>query len=272
MGDLAACGIFYCPTQCANGGVENPSCRLCNQQYCNPSFEQCSGLNIDVPEAPPINFVPIIGGVVGGFMALLLIAVSAGWYHRRVTRHRKMLTPDEMARIASMQSFTSSKTGTPYIDGAIGTGPESSNPKYVNVDKGSTNSFNLPPGDSQLSPYQRMYKAQQEALAKDGGNRTSQLPSRTVPSARVSQMASNAFNAPPIIPSNAIRLITTYDFDAEHSDELNVKAGTSLIGVDQKDGWWLAKTEDGVFGLIPVSYTTEDTTPGKSGYTPNPDF
>lgn len=56
------------------------------------------------------------------------------------------------------------------------------------------------------------------------------------------------------LASEGMKLVATYDFVAENDDELSVAAGTFLIGLLKYDEWWEARTLDGEFGIVPVSY------------------
>lgn len=100
-------------------------------------------------------------------------------------------------------------------------------------------------------------------------------PKRIAPSVRMTSMASQAQQAPDLFRPT-VPLIAIYDFFGERDDELQAPVGTRLFGIEQQDGWWLAKMVNGVIGLIPVAYTERDAeapavyNQGK-GYL-NPDF
>ncbi|KAH9260008.1 hypothetical protein BASA81_001780 [Batrachochytrium salamandrivorans] len=103
-----------------------------------------------------------------------------------------------------------------------------------------------------------------------------QQQNRIAPSVRMTSMASQAQHQPDMFKPT-VPLIAAFDFVGERSDELSVTVGTRMFGIEQQDGWWLAKTENGVVGLIPVSYTemanevpTMSANP-KGAYV-NPDF
>jgi hypothetical protein len=239
----------------------------------------CSGLNPTLKIAPSLNIVPILIGAVAGGTAALLLAIVIGSYYRSVTRKYKMFTPEELAILANSQAKSGS-LGSPISEPktAIGSrtfsdmssnklenGSVSSNPKY------QPGAMSPASSTSNLTPYQRQYLAQQEAIAKGA---IDPRQSRVAPSLRASQMVQRAISAPVSITATATPLVVIYEFIAERDDELTAMVGDKMYGIEQQDGWWLAQNSKGVMGLIPVSYTAVDAEagPGPSNSNINPNF
>lgn len=244
MSALARCGVDNCKVGCIQGAADSVSCQECNEKHCNPDFEKCSGLNIQIAHPVPLDLVPIILGVVGGSCALLLLFGLCAYCDRKRNRGAKNLSLHDLARMANAQS----------VKDLVPIGPDASNPKYRSQATLKTDPSTVPsvqqPQQPQLTPYQMQYQAQQAAIAQ-GHLSTGRL----APSARASQMAAAAILSPPDLKQTLTPLVATYDFVAERPDELNVTVGTKLFGIEQQDGWWLARTEKGVVGLIPANYT-----------------
>lgn len=56
-------------------------------------------------------------------------------------------------------------------------------------------------------------------------------------------------------PKSVTKLVATYEFFAQHSDELNVDIGTKLDGIEQIGNWWKCiNPATGEVGMIPTSY------------------
>ena len=63
----------------------------------------------------------------------------------------------------------------------------------------------------------------------------------------------------------AARLVAKFDFVPEFPDELHVRVGDQLFGIDDMDGWWVAGlVTSGQIGLIPKSYVDVEHPPAHS--------
>ena len=245
----------------------------CNIQKCNPDFEVCAGLNPLLKTAPGLDLTPVlIGAIVGGFLALLL-TIGLGTYYRSMTRKRKMLSPDEMAKMSENQNYAMGSPNIPIASMAssrIENSPDkSSNPLY----RSPSSPGSVMSASSGLTPYQQEYMAQQDAIAK-GLISPDPRSTRMTPSVRASQMVRAVSSQPASFMANATPLVAVYEFIAERDDELNAAVGDKMLGLEQQDGWWLAQNSKGVMGLIPVSYTAVDASTPVSSTTSkfNPNF
>lgn len=232
----------------------------------------CSGLNPALKDPAGLDFIPILIGAVAGGLGAIVLAIIIGAYRRAKTRRLKMLSPEEMAKLASSQSlalgspltsqgsmnpigspaFSVSSSSNKYDNGY---GPNANNPVYNN----NSPVLSAGSGGSNLTPYQQQYLAQQAALAQGGVDHNTH--SRIAPSMRASQMVARAVSAGPSITASATPLVVMFEFIAERDDELTAAVGDRMLGIEQQDGWWLAQNEKGIMGLIPVSYTAVDTNP-----------
>lgn len=193
-----------------------------------------------MPQTQAVDLGPVIGGAVGGAAVALVLALLVGYMLYRRNKKNKAMSPEDLAKMAGAQSMAVMP---------IGTRPNTSNPEF----------------QQQQSPRMQQQQKQQ--------------PQRIAPSVRMTSMASQAQQAPNMFKPT-VPLVAIYDFVGERGDELNVSVGTKMFGIEQQDGWWLAKTEDGIVGLIPVSYTEMDAempSPGGGGGNQggkyiNPDF
>ena len=83
-----------------------------------------------------------------------------------------------------------------------------------------------------MSSYQQMYMQQQQQLASGG--------------------------SAPAAPHEPVPLQAVFDYTATREEDLTVQAGQRIMGLEEKQGWWLAQAQDGAVGLVPANYVTRE--------------
>jgi len=259
MGAVTNCTINVCLSGCITGNT-NPGCQNCVIQNCDPQFEVCAGLNVlPKPVVPPTDPVIVLVGALVPSVVLLVVCIYCGWLRYNRNLAKRQMNIQDLAKLAGSGAATPMPNQMQVA---------ASNPTYNNMNGGypspySQSKYSSPPPPPMMSPgmappgqvltpYQMEYQRQQVALAQ---GMPIQSQKYKAPSARMSAMVA----MPPVVTTNAVRLVTKFDFVGENSDELTVSVGQRLMGLEEADEWWLAKVLDtGVIGLIPSVFVEVD--------------
>ncbi len=220
----------------------------------------------------------IIGGAVGGAGALVIGSVIFALIRSRRAHKAKELSLEDLAKLSAaqqqqaqmeaqqmMQSYPSQQKITQQD--VVMMVQQAQQYGVIPPATGASGPVSSIGGSSgSMTPYQQQYMMQQQQMMMQPGMMVPSMnlmaaappgmgPSFGVPSINVQQMANNQMSlSRSEIPVQAIQLVLKYDFVGERDDELTCKKDDIIYGVEENDGWWLAKSNEGKIGLVPSSY------------------